>query len=389
MKMLRKYWLVFTLLGIIVLAFVIANQIRVANNGDFVSSVMLLRYFGYLLIAAFIFYVGVKIKYAVVYNLGMVFILIFFIEVLFYLILGMPTREYKSFGIPEEATEIYRSLGYMPEKDSVINDVYLNEGDTSFNVDYTIDEFHKRVTPKIQNYNEQYALFFGCSIVYGYGLNDNETIPYKYQENGNITSYNFGFNGHGTNHVLARLEHEDLSKQVKEKDGKAFYLFFWDHIPRAIGTMKRYTEWLHNAPYYYREADKVVRNKTFKEGKPITSFFYETIYHSSFLDYYNIDFPLSVNARHYELVALMIKEAKKKYIEQFGNKEFYMVLLPNNDTPKNDFDEFIEIVKQNEIEIIDLTDFVEYGPKYTLKGDPHPNAYFTSLFAKALYEKFK
>lgn len=391
MELLKKYKSILFLILATVLCFVVANQIRVANGGTFVSGVMYFRYAGYLLIALLVFRIGVKTKLFIVHNLAMIAIIFILLEITFYSLLGAPTRENKDFAIPVLVNDDQKYVGYLPPKDTVINDIFVFEGDTSFNVEYSIDHFRKRITPGPEgNENSEFALFFGCSIAYGYGLEDDQTIPYHYQSNGNIVAYNFGFNGHGTNHIAARLENQDLSKQVDEEKGKAFYLFFWDHIPRAIGTMRRHTSWLHFAPYYYLENDSLKRDKMFKDGRPIRSYIYESIYQSSVLEYFEVDFPLSLNESHFDLVAEIISYSKKMYSEQFGNDDFYTVIMPTYvDYTEEELKVFMDIVESKGVEVIDLSKMVDYGPKYTLENDGHPNNSYNKLFTKELYNKIK
>lgn len=392
MELLKKYKGFIILSLAIVACFIVANQIRVANDGKFVSTVMYFRYAGYLLIALLVFRIGVKAKLLIVYNLAMVVLIFIVLEIVFYSLLGAPTRENKDFSMPVLGkNDIQKDIGYMPDRDTVVNDVFIFEGDTSFNVNYTIDAFRKRVTPKPDSVsNSEYALFFGCSIAFGYGLEDNETIPYNYQSNGNIVAYNFAYNGHGTNHVAARLETQDLSKQVDQENGKAFYLFFWDHIARSVGTMRRHTSWLHFAPYYYLDGDTLKRDKMFKDGRPIRSYLYENIYQSSTLEYFKVDFPLSLNESHFDLVAEMIQYSKDLYEQQFGNDEFYMVVMPTYvEYKEEDLKLFIKVVESKGIEVVDLSNMVDYSPKYSLKNDPHPNNLYNKLFTKELYNKIK
>jgi hypothetical protein len=392
MQLLKKYKSYLFIVLATITCFVIANQLKVANNGEFVSSVMYLRYTGYLLISLLIFKIGVKAKVFIVYNIAMIVLILIALEVVFYALLGSPTRENKSFEMPDiDSNNLVSRVGALPSPDTILNDMLVVESDTSFNVDYTIDKYRKRITPKVDSSeNSEYALFFGCSIAFGYGLEDDETIPYQYQMNGDIKAYNFAFNGHATNHVAARFEAQDLSKQVDEKKGKAFYLFFWDHIARAVGTMRRHTSWLHFAPYYYKENDSLKRGKMFKNGRPITSYFYESIYQSSILEYLEVDLPFSLNESHFELVAEMVAYAKDRYEVQFGNDEFYLVIIPTyKEFESEDMKLFIKILEDKGVGVVDLKDMVDYNPEYTLKYDSHPNAKLGKLFSKELYNKIK
>lgn len=379
-----KAILFFALFSIV--CFIVANQFRAANGGEFVASVNYSRMIGYLSIGLFLFMLGIKLKKFIIYNLAMFWVLIMLVEIVFYALLGSPLRENKAFELPyTDESQVEYKLGYVPFADSIYEDILIVDGDTSFHVNYSIDSYNKRTTPLLSDTADKYALFFGCSIGFGYGLEDNQTIPYFYQEKENYRSYNFAHNGYGTNQMLARLQTNDIAEQVLEKDGEAYYLFFWDHIYRSIGTMKRHTAWVHKSPYYYFEDGKLTRNKTMKDGRPFTAWLYEALYQSSTLNYFEIDFPLKLNEEHYDLVVEMVVQSKKEYEKKFGNDQFCFVVMPTyNDYPADDMDKFLDKIEKKGIEIINLSNLVDYGPKYTLKNDAHPNSILAKMVANEL-----
>src|SRR5680860_644024 len=142
MQFLKKYRISIIIVVAIVLCFIIANQIRVANGGEFVSGAMYFRYAGYFLIALLVFNIGVKTKLFIVHNIAMVVMIFIILEIVFYSILGAPSRENRDFANPDlDKDNIQLQIGHVPEADTVINEVFVVEGDTSFNVDYSIDKF--------------------------------------------------------------------------------------------------------------------------------------------------------------------------------------------------------------------------------------------------------
>jgi hypothetical protein len=234
-------------------------------------------------------------------------------------------------------------------------------------------------------------LFFGCSIGFGFGLEDDQTLAYQVQEQSkNTNSYNFCISATGTNHMLAQFQYRDLSKQVAEKDGCGYYIFFWDHIYRAIGTMHRYTEWLHLAPYYEMKDGKLVRNKSFKDGRAFISGMYERLYQTNIVKYFEADLPLKLNESHFDLVSEMVLETKKEYEKQFGNDKFYLVFYPNYVayTPE-EMRIFQSYLTKKKIKFIDLSKVITYQGKYTLGGDSHPNAETNKLIANYLLRQKK
>ncbi len=372
------------------LLFVISRIIQHTYIGIIPPLVSILNYASYLgiLLSFFIFFV--KKKRYILANLSLLMLLVLLLEIVCFCLLGFPYKEKKLFSVPFLPPEhIAMHIGTVPYGDSIYHDFKIQNADTIFNVHYSFDKNCTRITPDFDSTRTKYALFFGCSLAFGYGLNDNQTLPYFFQQISNqYNAYNYAYEGYGTNQMLARLEYQDLSKQVKGKDGIAFYIFFWDHIKRSIGTMDRYTKWLHTAPYYTFDSDSLVRKKMFKDGRYIISKIYELIYQSCIINYFKIDFPLKLKDRHFEIVSEIINKSKKTYSKQFGNDNFYVVFYPNYpQTTDEEFDRFKSFLDKKNLKYIDLSKFITYGPKYSLKGDAHPNANTNKMLAEEILKR--
>jgi len=353
-----------------------------------------IRLTGYI---AFLFlFVNLSIYFAnkkqiILVNVFITFTLILSVELVCFFLLSMPSGIKKDFSLPYLPEDhIARNIGDVPYSDSVYHKVLVNGNDTVFDVKNTVDHFNKRYTPGKDTLKKKHALFFGCSIAFGEGLEDDQTLAYRFQkESGEYNSYNFALSGHGTNHMLARLKFQNLTTQVSEKNGVAFYIFFWDHIFRSIGSMSRYCDWLSNAPYYEIKENHLVRNKMFKNGRYYTSKFYELIYQTNIVKYFKVDFPLKLNDSHIDLVCEMIKESKNEYQNQFGKNPFYVVLYPTyiEYTPEQ-FQLFKNCLTKKKIDYIDLNDFLKYSGEHTLGGDPHPNSKTNELLGKELLKRY-
>jgi len=339
-----------------------------------------------------IFLLSLTYKKIIIANLAMICILIAGLELTCFILLGMPIRAVKVFKLPNVSEDhIASKVGSVPYADSIYHSIKLNENDTVYDVRYTIDSFCKRNTPGHDSLKKQYALFFGCSFAFGEGLQDNETFSYYFQElSGTSNAYNFSYSGFGTNHMLARLEFEHLPKQVKEKDGAAFYIFIWDHMYRSIGTMARYTDWLQNAPYYTFENGKLVRRKMFKDGRKFISGCYEQLYMTNIVKYFKIDLPPRLFDYHFETVTEMIKQSEILYEKQFGNKNFYVIFYPSYDVrKKEEYDKLKYFLDKKNIRYIDLTQFINYDMRYSLDGDSHPRASTNKIMATETLSRLK
>ena len=353
--------------------------------------IRLLQYSAILIILFSLYIFLVKKSKVILSNLVLLFVLIFVLETVLFFVLGMPPAKRKYFNnlnLPKN--HIANTVGSFVEPDTIYHKKLEVNNNIVFDVEYTIDKYRKRITPDHSLEKRAYALFFGCSIAFGEGVEDNETFPYYFQESSEkYNAYNFAISGDGTNHMLAKLENLNLYEQVKEKDGVAFYVFFWDHIYRAIGSMSRYTDWLTYAPYYYLHEGKLVRNKLFINGRKLISGFYQIIHQSNIVKYFKIDFPVELSDKHFDLVTEMILESKKKYKAQFGNDEFYVVIYPAYPAYTTEqFITFKQYLDMKQIKYFDLNEVLTYAPEHTLGGDPHPNAQTHKYLAQKLLEKY-
>lgn len=354
------------------------------------SSLRLSFYISFFLFFLFFLFFFIENKSVVAVNVVLLSLLILVIEIACFFMLGMPVAYQKVFKLPDLPDDhIGKNIGTVPFADSVYRKVLMENNDTVYDVRYSIDAHSLRITPDHDSAKKDFALFFGCSIAFGLGLEDNETLPYQFQElSGKYNSYNYAYEGYGTNHMLARLEFQDLSQQVTENDGIAIYIFFWDHIYRAIGSMDRYCEWLFNAPYYTYEDEELVRKKMFKDGRYFLSKTYEYIHQTSIVKQFGINFPYQLTSDHFDLVTEMILKSKDNYASQFGNDNFYVALCPSYITyTKDEMDQFKLHLDKKNITSIDLNDFIQYGPQHTLGGDPHPNANTIQIIVKELWKR--
>lgn len=334
----------------------------------------------------------IRFKQVILSNILLLLLLIITLETACFFLLGMPSAFKKQFPIADlPADHIAKQIGTLPYSDSVHHPIKMNGNDTVFDVHITIDQHCKRVTPENDSLNPNYALFFGCSICHGEGLEDNQTLPYYYQKHASkLNAYNFGISGHGTNNVLARLQYQNIADQIPEKNGIGVYVFFWDHIYRAIGTMSRYTEWVYSEPYYALENGKLIRKGNFKEGRKLISTIFEKLHQTNIVKYFKIDIPLRLNDSHFELISEMILEAKKEYKKKMGNDDFYLVIYPAYKAYSDEeMKTFKSYLKKKKIQYIDLSNWIKYGPKYTLNGDAHPNASTNELIAVELEKRIR
>ena len=128
-----------------------------------------------------------------------------------------------------------------------------------YDVIYTTNQDGLRISPHdtnlyIRNQKKDFknVFFFGCSFTLGEGVNDDETLPYLFEEKsaGEYRSYNFGSPGYGPHQMLRILETGLLDSIITDrKPSIAIYQALMEHIPRASGKYP-YFLWDVNGPHY-------------------------------------------------------------------------------------------------------------------------------------------
>jgi hypothetical protein len=236
-----------------------------------------------------------------------------------------------------------------------------------------VDSLSRRITPVADSLStnpDRYALFFGCSFTYGDAVNDNETIPYYFQKNNpGVQAYNYGFFGYSPRHMLARLQHKELPKQVVQKDGIGIYTYIEDHVNRAIpsaGWIGMYDGYFPNVEESSMQTDGVYRFI-----HPLKYRFGMMVYNSKVRQHFAMDFPFAYRPKDYELTANLIKKSQEEYKKQFKNDHFYVVMYP--DALKKD-SPMMGLLKERGINVIDYRNLFPFpSKKYQLQHDGHPN----------------
>lgn len=280
-------------------------------------------------------------------------------------------------------------LGFINRPNSRVEVKSWSYGKPNPKAFYIIDSLGRRDSEikKGISADKKYALFFGCSVTFGSWVNGDQTLPAFFEGiDTSFHAYNYGVSGYGAHHLLALFESRNLREEIPEKDGIAIYSYFIGHTQRAIGDMESYLSWNASSPYYYLKENEVVRDRDFKNGRRLISWFYEFISKTYFCKYYELKFPGELKPRHYQLVSKIIEKAYLKYKEQFGNDNFYIVLLPGFET-----DEMKPYLEKLNLQIIDCTNFVTsyWQDKYHFKGDGHPRPLFYNILAKHIHETLK
>ncbi len=131
--------------------------------------------------------------------------------------------------------------GYAGPPDTRAGARVVKGGKIVYDVAYTKNKYGLRITPHdIQpvKFNPDFknVIFFGCSFIYGEGVNDNESLPFIFEEKscGKYKAYNFGFHGYGPQQMLRALEGGLVDTIAPgQQPFVAIYQITADHVARC------------------------------------------------------------------------------------------------------------------------------------------------------------
>jgi hypothetical protein len=155
-------------------------------------------------------------------------------------------------------------LRYAAQKDHVGTSTRHDQGQVTFDVQYTIDANGLRVSPPATaEESGDCILFFGGSFTFGEGVQDEETMPYqvglKTQDQYQV--YNSAFHGYGPHHMLTALEHKVVEEAIQCAPRYVIYPAIVAHAARVAGR----AFWDRHGPRYVFEEGRVVFRGRFSD----------------------------------------------------------------------------------------------------------------------------
>lgn len=89
--------------------------------------------------------------------------------------------------------------------------------------------------PSGENFTKKSIILFGCSFIFGVGLNSDETIAVKLSEETKRPVYNRGIPGSGVQHMYYQLDRDDFYDEIKKEPEFIIYnLIYQYHYERLF-----------------------------------------------------------------------------------------------------------------------------------------------------------
>jgi len=260
---------------------------------------------------------------------------------------------------------------------------YHPTGTMLFDGAVSINEHSFRETRGNPDSDETY-IFLGCSVTFGYGLSDHQTMPYYFSKAMNFEKQvmNFAFSGYGVHQALRDLETDYHASQAGLDSRKVKGVFFGlidGHILRMDDT--RYTK----SPYY------ILRN-----GRPVYAGSYAEHTGLSVLSRLNILLERSRSyqsfrgrlgwirdQKFWEITLAMLGEMNRLCMEKYGVP--LTVIYWDNHQPALDklAEQGMPVVKVKE----GFADQGDYKAIKYMLFDFHPSAYANEVLGRYVYEQ--
>jgi len=298
----------------------------------------------------------------------------------------------------EAGTPFRKYLFYSNRPSSKTTEDRLSEtGSPVYVATYTIDAFRRRWNPfGHKNKNAKRLLFFGCSMTFGEGLNDDQTIPAQVSLLAkNIETYNYGTSAYGPGHIWAYLRHVDVAKQFKKtEDTSLIYLWGDWMFSRAVGSLIHLSWGAGSTPYLFLSNGRLDFGGNWESQFPLLTALSKALYSLPILGPYilrrNIDWP---RIGHYSaadllLVKTILAETFAAYRERFHSNSQYLVFLPHS---KYSARVLSAPLKQLGVSTIDLSHSADgmKDDQLYIAGDGHFSASGARLVAQELVKSLE
>ncbi len=228
-------------------------------------------------------------------------------------------------------------------------------------------------------------VFFGCSFTYGFTLDKNQTLPYKFAYTAKRPAYNRALHSWGIQHMLYQTYLERMYEQIPEPEF-VIYTYMHDHI-RRLYLLTFLSEHMLNEDFNLRYKEKNGKLIEITNSNPILRFI-KRLYITNEIHYFYVNnFILrKSNYKNCYNFALMHFIASKEEMQKHWKNTKYVVFFYDDSYDDSEFKQKLEDNGFMVVNYYDLTNEDLTSPKY-MKSNFHPNEAAWDLLVPALIKK--
>ncbi|HEV3114742.1 MAG TPA: hypothetical protein VGY99_30010 [Candidatus Binataceae bacterium] len=245
-------------------------------------------------------------------------------------------------------------------------------------VTYRIDANGLREIPNAVQGRPYEVAFFGCSFMFGHGVEDDQTVPYYFlrEARGTFEGFNFAGEGWGPHQMLREVE-TGFIRRVAGAPDLAIYEAIPDHLRRVAG----------RAPWESGPKYELCRSEEACYAGPFHSTYYETSrrwldksWTGKFIENYfaNLSRPSDIP------LFLAVLKKTRSLLEQNGTR-LIIVLWDQNELAKT----MLKTLRANQFDVIALSSIFPDGDLKTqslTQADRHPSPATNQAIATYLWE---
>lgn len=264
-------------------------------------------------------------------------------------------------------------LGYLPRPNVKVSirKKRWKTNEVLFDAVYSTDKYSRRITVP-QNKADQALIFLGCSYTFGWGVNDDETLPSQLAAlMPEFSVLNYGFNGAGAQHILEILRSKKIHTHGLPEKAAVIYPFLHVHIRRAIGVydISKSKSFGKYFPWYELEGDKPVRKGNFSDRRRRWNWNQAYRRKHGIKNWYG-EYIIKEDAL---LVCRLLEHGKRLFESHFDSLGFFILIFPERQGAYTDY--VVDHCRKKGFEVLDYRGF--FGKDYVeddhfIPHDGHP-----------------
>lgn len=286
-------------------------------------------------------------------------------------------------------------LGNRPARGVRATGKRLHGQEVIYDVTYSIGSNGLRIAPPDKGAAiYRCVLFFGCSVTFGVGVQDTETMPWRVgiRGDGDLRVFNFGFNAYGPHHMLSALEHGLVDSAVNCTPTDVIYTAIPDHIARVAGLGMYVGFGPHYTLLPYADGDVEFRGlySAKRSRNMLVSLVRDQLSKSwAFRYLFALRRPY-IEDRDLQLYLAVVKKAGSLIKSKYPGAKFYILIWPEGDER---LDSLIvtglrKVAPDVHLILTILPDYRFNKLHYVLApSDDHPNAVAHDAVAKYIVEE--
>ncbi len=198
------------------------------------------------------------------------------------------------------------------------------------------DAAGRRLTPCAAGTGDEtpVAAFFGCSMTFGQGVEDDGTLPARFCARvPDWQAFNYGVGGYGPQQMWLQICKNGALREFSGRRGVVVYSFIGHHLERLVGTPSVLSSWTYPLPWLEENNGRIVHRGTFRDRSLAQDFYFRYVRRAHLTRFIENRLPSPKPAQEQQDAALdflvrLILECKQAAKEQAPGFTFCCLVLP-------------------------------------------------------------